>query len=132
MSVTKVSDLHESATASDMIGDRTKAYNVKNVPVAKLQLQMAVQNDLQVGNAVGHLLVARKIPNALSKSVLTTYYVIIRRRRTISWSQLTCEPIRSMIVVKSVLKHKTSENCLWVSKLGQAKDDVLDSHSQET
>ena len=84
MSFTKVSDLHESATALDMIGDRTKSIKRKNVPVAKLQLQMAGQNDLQVGNAVGHLLVARKIPNALSKSVLTTYYVIIRRQRPIS------------------------------------------------
>ena len=57
----------------------------KCVPVAKLQLQMARQNDLRVGNAVSHLLVARKIPNALSKSVLTTYYVLIRRRRPISF-----------------------------------------------
>ena len=30
------------------------------MPVAKLQLQMAGQNDLQVGNAVGHLLVASR------------------------------------------------------------------------
>ena len=63
MSVTKVSDLHESATALDMIRDRTKSIQRENVPVAKLQLQMAGQNDLQVGNAVGHLSVARKIPN---------------------------------------------------------------------
>ena len=35
MSVTKVSDLHESATALDMIGDRTKSIQRKNVPVAK-------------------------------------------------------------------------------------------------
>ena len=34
------------------------------MPVAKLQLQMAGQNDLQVGNAVEHLSVGRKIPNA--------------------------------------------------------------------
>ena len=70
MSVTKVSNLHESATALDMIGDRV-AYNVKNVPVAtRLQLQMAGQIDLQVGHAISHLLVSRKIPNVLSKSVL--------------------------------------------------------------
>ena len=128
----KVSNLHESATALDMIRGRTKSIQCKNVPVAKFQLQIIRANDLQVGNAVGHLFLTRKIPNALSKSVLTTYYVIIRRRRPILLSQLTCEPIRSMIVVKSVLKHKTPENCLWVSKLGQAKADVLDSHSQET
>ena len=102
------------------------------MPVAKLHLQMAGQNDLQVGNAVGHPLVARKIPNALSKSVLTTYYIIIRRQGPFLLSQLTCETIRSMVVVKSVLQHKTSENCRWVSKLGQAKADVLDSYLQET
>ena len=95
---------------------------------------MAGQNDIQVGNAVGHLqLVATKIPNVLSKSVLTTYHVIIRRPEgPFLLSQLTCEPIRSMVVVKSVLKQNTSENWVWVSKLGQAEADVLESHSQET
>ena len=75
------------------------------MPVAKLQLQMAGQNDLQIGNAVGHLLVARKIPNALSK-------IKIGDEGPFILSQLTCEPITSMIVVKSVLKlkHKTSES----------------------
>ena len=50
MSVTKVSDLHESVTALDMIGHRTKSLQRKNVPVAKLQLQMVGQNDLTLPN----------------------------------------------------------------------------------
>ena len=85
MSVTKVSDLHKSATALDMIGDRTKSIQRKKCACCQIAASNGRQNDLQIGNAVGHLLVARKIPNALSELVLTTYYVIIRRRRPISF-----------------------------------------------
>ena len=51
----KVSDLHESAAALDMIGDSTKRILRKNVLVVKWQLQMAGQKELQVGNTVGYL-----------------------------------------------------------------------------
>ena len=49
MSVTKVSDLHESATALDMVGDRTQSIQRKNVPVAKFQLQMAGETIYRLG-----------------------------------------------------------------------------------
>ena len=56
------------------------------MPVAKLQLQMAGQNDLQVENAVCHLLVERKFPNALSESV--PHYIL--RNNTETKAHLFC------------------------------------------
>ena len=124
----KVSDLHESAAALDMIGDRTKTIQCKKCVCSQIAASNGRENDLQVGMPSAIFYWQERFPNALSKSVLTTH----GDEGPFLLSQLTCEPIRSMIVVKSVLKHKTSENCLRVSKLGKAKVNVLDSHSQET
>ena len=61
MSVTKVTDLHESAAALDMIGDSTKkVLRKKNCACSQIAASDGRQRDLQVRNTVGYLFSGNK------------------------------------------------------------------------
>ena len=93
---------------------------------------MAGQKDLQVGKAVGHLFSGNKDFQCAVR--IGAHYVLHNNTETKAYFFCLANLCSNQKhgCCKIVLNHKTSENCLWVSKLGQAEADNLESYSQET
>ena len=85
MSVTKVSDLHESATALDMIGDRTKSIQRKKCACSQIAASDGMAKRFTGWECRQPSFSGKKVPNALSKSVL-----IILRNNTETKAHFFC------------------------------------------